>query len=86
MKRGKILDMAKEIINGERQDQYGNPENSFATIAEYWSIYLTKELSDTDVALMMVLFKIAREAHQHKLDNVVDAAGYLAIYGDMHGN
>jgi hypothetical protein len=39
-KRGKALRKAMEIINGERQDSYGNPENSFALIAKYWNTYL----------------------------------------------
>jgi len=31
---------ADEIINGERQDTYGSPEDSFALIAEHWTTYL----------------------------------------------
>ena len=81
--RGSILDEAKEVINGERQNHYGDPEDSFALIAEYWSIYLERNITPQDVAMMMVLFKLARESHQHKRDNLVDAAGYLGILGDM---
>jgi len=40
MKRGKILEKALEIINGERQDSYGKPEDSFQLIADYWNVYL----------------------------------------------
>lgn len=39
-KRGKILIQALDIINGDRQDTYGKPEDSFALIAEYWNSYL----------------------------------------------
>ncbi len=39
-KRGKILMQALDIINGDRQDKYGKPEDSFALIAEYWNSYL----------------------------------------------
>ena len=87
--RGKILDEAKQIINGERQDQYGNPEDAFGRIAEYWNCFLAKwdssvlDLKPKDVALMMVLFKLAREEFQAKRDNLVDAAGYLGLAGDM---
>lgn len=89
--RGKVLEEAMEIINGERQDVYGVPENSFKLIGEYWSTYLRNRKSPfnivdaVDVAMMMTLFKIAREANQHKRDNLVDAAGYLGIYADMQG-
>jgi len=34
------LDEANIIINGERQDVYGSPEDSFSVIAEYWNTYL----------------------------------------------
>lgn len=85
--RGTILDTAKEIINGARQDAYGNPEDCFSSIAALWNWYLSsrekKLVGASDVAMMMVLLKVAREASCHKADNVVDACGYLALYQDM---
>ena len=99
--RGEVLAEALRTINGERQDVYGSPEDSFALIARYWQTYLESRpglstfmgakpdhadpLRAEDVAMMMTLFKIAREANQHKRDNLVDAAGYLGIYADMQG-
>ncbi len=88
--RGTVLDDAKTVINGDRQDTYGNPEDSFTLIAAYWAVYLSKKLGGMipidpkDVTLMMTLFKIAREQHQGKRDNLVDAAGYIGIAGDMY--
>jgi hypothetical protein len=102
--RGQVLRDALNVINGERQDQYGAPEDSFALIAEYWEVYIRNALlrmsqergielqdvlfeefiRDDDVAFLMTLFKIARENFQHKKDNLVDAAGYLGIAGDMY--
>jgi len=87
--RGEVLTAAIQIINGERQDTYGNPEDSFTVIADYWTIFLKSKLKlgvvldMKDTALMMVLLKIAREQNQGKRDNLVDAAGYLGIAGDM---
>ena len=41
MERGKALfDAAGKIINGERQTSYGDPEDSFAWIAQRWTQYL----------------------------------------------
>lgn len=88
--RGSILKEAYNIINGERQDQYGNPEDSFGTIAKLWSVYMDSTITgrkhlnvpsvqSKDVALMMTLLKIAREMHTHKRDNLVDAAGYISL-------
>jgi hypothetical protein len=81
---GASLDEAKTVICGERQDQYGNPEDSFALIADYWGTYLNLEsLSSMDVAHMMMLFKIARcQGQKPKRDNYVDLQGYAAIAAD----
>ena len=90
MERGKALfDAASNIINGERQTQYGNPEDSFTWIAQRWNQYLkgrygaTFELNAEDATFMMADFKMARECNQRKPDNVVDAVGYLGINYDM---
>ena len=40
------LKRADDIIHGERQDQYGDPEDSFKLIAEYWSMYLRSRLQE----------------------------------------
>lgn len=88
-----IFEMAKQIVNGHRQDDYGSPEDSFQNIANYWNAYFTQihdkredGLTAEDVAIMMVLFKIARLGHGYTKDSVVDMCGYSAIYADMHGD
>lgn len=90
--RGSVLIEAHKTINGARQNVYGSPEDSFALIAQYWNTYLVSvadkvdgkhAITSSDVAMMMALFKIAREANQHKADNIIDCAGYLGIYADM---
>lgn len=87
----KVLETAKNIICGERQDTYGNPEDSFATIAEYWNIYLNSsnfprdfKLTSADVAHMMTLLKMARITGQKfHMDNYVDMAGYTALAAEI---
>jgi hypothetical protein len=82
--RGSALKKAIETINGDRQDSYGNPEDSFALIAEYWSIYQGIKVTARNVAEMMTLFKIARMSGQKpEIDNYVDAAGYIGLAADM---
>lgn len=84
--RNDILDKAKSIINGERQGSYGNPEDSFAVIAQMWTAYLGRDLSSADVANMMVLMKVARNANGvYKDDNWIDICGYAAIGGEIQG-
>jgi len=87
---GDCLDEAKATICGERQDQYGNPEDSFALVGAYWATYLQEKAKDgtviisaKDVAHMMILFKVARcQGQTPKRDNYVDICGYAAIAAD----
>ena len=79
MNRSECLDKAKEIINGARQENYGKPESNFKQIAAYWSLYLDHDVSATDVALMMVLMKLARLQNKPDHDDSwIDIAGYAA--------
>lgn len=82
-KRGSVLLEAMKVINGERVDQYGNPEDCFDMIAEFWSSYTGVPLRGKDVAMMMDLLKIAREKTTHKRDNLRDICGYTALAADL---
>lgn len=94
--RGSVLLEAHKIINGDRQQSYGNPEDTHAVIADMWNGYLQglarvygdefsfPYLTNVDVAHMMVLFKISRQINgAGKRDSVVDACGYMALSWDM---
>lgn len=81
--REDILEKARQCVCGDRDLQYGSPEESFSRIAKYWSDYLDKDISPKDVAIMMILFKVAREEHSSKLDNWVDICGYAACGGEI---
>jgi hypothetical protein len=77
--RTKILQEASELINGQRQSDYGTPRASFAAIADMWSAYLGADIEPRDVANMMALLKIARMRMASHRDSAVDGAGYLAL-------
>lgn len=92
MTRAEILETASRLVNGDREEQYSPPENSFRAIAELWSAYLFNRfgkdyrgiLEPEDVGLMMTLFKIARiQTGSYKDDSYVDAAGYIACAGEI---
>ena len=81
-----ILAEAQRIVCGARRAAYGTPEDNFKRIADLWNTYLKQrraqgDITTGDVALMMVLMKIARlaESPAHR-DSVVDMAGYAACY------
>lgn len=90
--RAEILDAAKAIVTGERERQYGKPEDNFRMIGNLWEIYLKARCLDRDggldilpedVAMMMSLLKIARIASgNYKADSFVDLAGYAACAGE----
>lgn len=73
---------AVNAIKEDRQPDYGDPKKSHDYIADFWSTYLSRKtgtdikLDAVDVASMMVLFKICRNAYNRKYDNVLDAAAY----------
>lgn len=84
MTRSEVLAAANRIVNGEREEQYNSPEQSFEKIAALWSAYLGAEISAVDVASMMALLKIARvKTGSGKTDNWIDLAGYAACGGEI---
>lgn len=78
--REKCLREACEIVNGARNQTYGNVEDNFERIATLWSVYLDTAVTALDVAMMMVLLKTARVStgRVSHYDDYVDVAGYAA--------
>lgn len=97
MTRAEILDAAMQIVTQDREAQYGSPENNFGLIGELWATYLRgcgveiNFLESYDVAIMMVLLKVARIAtgkefrSDNRSDNWIDLAGYAACGGELEG-
>lgn len=93
MTRTQILEAANRCVCGDRDRDYGSPEDSFYTIAEFWTTYVKArcaapgsvvDIGPVDVAAMMALLKIARISSGHaKNDNWIDLAGYAACGGEM---
>lgn len=86
MTRQEILDAAAKCVSGDREQDYGSPEQNFERIASLWAAYLSYQvhIKPEDVACMLALLKIARIASDHaKADNWVDLAGYAACGGEI---
>ena len=86
MTREELIKQVSKCILNDRQNTYGTPENNFQTIANYWNEYLKLDstLTKQDVAVMMLLLKVARmKSSPDHLDNFVDAAGYSIIAGSF---
>lgn len=76
----RTLDAARDIIVGERHDDYGDPGESFTRISQIWSAILGTPVTPGQVALMMAGLKMSRLAAtpDHE-DSWVDLAGYAAL-------
>lgn len=92
--RAYILDTAKTVVTGEREEMYGTPEDSFRLIGQLWESYLLEKcvsgfnlivsVEPEDVAIMMALLKVARIALAlSHIDSWVDLAGYAACGGEI---
>lgn len=93
MTREEILDAAKNCVCGQREEDYGTPEDSFRIIGQLWEVYIREKclgqpadlcIVPDDVAALMALMKVARIATGHgKSDNWIDLAGYAACGGEL---
>jgi hypothetical protein len=87
-----VLDTALRITDGSRQADYGHPRDDFARTATMWTGILAGRLRDGaaiaagDIPLCMIAVKLARQAHRHKRDNLVDIAGYARTASMVAGD
>jgi hypothetical protein len=86
MKRDMVLDKAKEYVNGQRADDYGDAHDNFTRIADGWNIIVKESYINTGyitpqhVALMMDWVKTARLLNDLGGDDSwIDKCGYSAL-------
>lgn len=93
-RRKAILDKVEACVCKDRQNQYGDAEDNFQVIADYWNIWLRQRgilqetaahcVNATDVAMMSALIKVARASSSPgHIDNWVDLAGYAICAGGI---
>lgn len=71
------LDRVKNMLNGEKAEEYGDPQVMFRNISQRWF-----DVSDAEdeVAFMMAELKIARIKYDpSKEDSYLDAIAYLVM-------
>lgn len=79
-----ILNKVKEIVCGDREAKHGNVGDTFGRIAKYWTVYMNNkgfhgEITKSDIAQLMILFKVARlQGNDKHLDSWEDIIGYAA--------
>ena len=86
--RKRVLSEAEKCVCGQREHEYGVPEDSFEMIGKLWTVYLdyATKIDAHDVAAMMALLKIARIAKSpDHMDSWCDLAGYASCGGEIAG-
>ena len=84
MKSNHILNRASVLVQGQREKDYGDKKENHNNIAKLWSAYLGISVTAHDVALMMVLLKMARtKLGQVSRDTYIDMSAYSAIAGQI---
>jgi hypothetical protein len=87
MRAQDVYQLAADVVRGDLARQYGDPRMVHARIAALWSAYLNYPIAAHDVALMMLLLKVARTTGgAFNPDNYVDAAGYAGIAAELATN
>ncbi len=71
-----VLEEALRLTSGDRQNQYGPPDQDFQRTAKMWSALKGVDFTASEVAMFMICIKLSRQTHQKKRDNIVDLAGY----------
>ena len=84
--RKNVFDTLEKVSKERHDGSYGPAEESFQRIAILWESYweckgLKVKHTPTDVALLMTLFKIAREIYKPDFENVLDGTNYLCFAG-----
>lgn len=84
MNRQEILEAATTCVTVDRAATHGDAEKFFGLTAAYWSACLDHPVTAGDVAVMMVLLKLARiKGNPANADSWIDAAGYAACGGEI---
>ena len=70
---------ALELLEVDRWDTHGDPMQTHKKVSVLWSAYLGCEITPDQVALCMVLVKIARSSSGYTRDDYLDSIGYMVI-------
>lgn len=84
-----VLEEALRLVGGDRQDSYGSPPDNFRRWRDLCRASGRPGLAritSEDLAVLMILGKLARDANAPKRDNAVDIAGYAAILDQVRGS
>jgi len=83
LKTKELLTTAIDLVGGDRHKDYGDKVDNHKNIAKLWSAYKDVDITAHDVAIMMVLLKIARtKLGAVSSDTYIDGSAYMSIAGE----
>jgi hypothetical protein len=82
----RIIEEAKQVVDGPRKSDYGPPKESFGKIAKVWSVILGIEVEPRKVGLCLMGLKIVRDSNKAKRDNLRDTVGFCDCLEDVDDN
>ena len=83
-----VLLEAHSLVTGPRSKAYGTPQDNFSrwrNLAQASGRPGLADISAEDIAVLMILGKIARDTNVPKNDNIVDVAGYAHCWEQVRG-
>lgn len=74
------MSVGRELVDGTRQQQHGDPVPNMERFAALVSAYLGIEITSHDAAMINMLYKVGRsKANPQHIDNYDDIEGYVEI-------
>jgi hypothetical protein len=74
-----ILTEAESIVNGDRDVQYGDPNEAFKEYSNILDATFGIKLTPAEICKVQIAIKLGRLKYKHKRDSVVDLCGYAEI-------
>ncbi len=74
-----ILKEADKIVNGDRNEQYGDPTQAFQEYSDILKASFGIVLSPVEICKVQMAIKLGCMKHKHKRDSIVDLCGYAEI-------
>lgn len=78
-----ILLKAHKIVNGDRNEQYGDPLEAFSAYSNIALEVFGIEVSPVTIAKIMIAVKLGRLKYKWKEDSAIDVCGYMEILNQL---
>jgi hypothetical protein len=78
--RNLVLDIAKDLINNDRNSTYGDPTEDFTRTSQMVTAVLGRKIDPHEIAIIMICVKLSRlHSSPRFMDSWVDICGYSAL-------